>query len=876
MLPERLRLSAARPPAPAGAAAWLLALALVAGCAINPLPTPGGDGGGLIGRDVYSPGFDTGGSGGGGADAGPPLADAPQAPDAGPPPEDAVAPHDTAPGDVTPPPDVPAPDDTAGPDVSLPPLVVPFVPTPPAEPWRDAPFRQETNHTTNTVEPGLGPLVAVVWPPAAWDGWDRPTQVTPRGLVRHDAGGALGLVSIPEEDPGLLAALVAGDTVVLAGPRHVYRVTADGAVAAWPAPGDVTVRGLAPFAADMVLVLGAPRAGFLEPDAAPEWLEVPFISGTQPLTATTGAEGAGHVFVGATDGRVVGLRTEPLEPVCRWEVHAGVGAVRALVPAVSLPEPLDLIVVGDEGIRGVRVTGACPEPTAEVVHHPLFAADRVPLDTPRAAAATSDGGFVVATAGGAYRLVDRGPDPRTGDPALLEWRVYNQERWLPSEDVRGLLVEPDRADGRLWFATAGGLATVTAATVTLEEKLGPFVDRIVQRHDRDGAVADSHLPRRGDLASNIPWDSDNDGSWTSYWLVAECFRWKVTGDPAAKEHFDRSLDAMLRLRDLTGTDHFVARALIRKEGCLLDDCDDPDDGEWFTSADGEWWVKADTSNDEVIAHIFMMGPAHDLCADEDQKLRIRDHIAGIVGGIVDHGYQLVDLDGEVTTYGQFDPVYVNEHPAGRFGDGGVRSASILAGLTLAQYLTGDARFDAAKRYLIEEHHYDENTRREAEYPIRFGNSDGDEMATYAFFVLLHYETDPALRDVWLDGWRRQYAPLQKHQAAWWDAVNAVVGEPPALDFALRWLRLAPVDMIRWDVHNSHRHDLRIPDGYFDVNSGVRSDGLILPYDERRCDRWNTDQFRVDGGMGAVIEMDGADVLAPYWMLRYFGFVAPAE
>jgi len=29
-------------------------------------------------------------------------------------------------------------------------------------------------------------------------------------------------------------------------------------------------------------------------------------------------------------------------------------------------------------------------------------------------------------------------------------------------------------------------------------------------------------------------------------------------------------------------------------------------------------------------------------------------------------------------------------------------------------------------------------------------------------------------------------------------------------------------------------------------------------------------------MGAVIEMDGADVLAPYWMLRYYGFVAPAE
>jgi hypothetical protein len=59
-----------------------------------------------------------------------------------------------------------------------------------------------------------------------------------------------------------------------------------------------------------------------------------------------------------------------------------------------------------------------------------------------------------------------------------------------------------------------------------------------------------------------------------------------------------------------------------------------------------------------------------------------------------------------------------------------------------------------------------------------------------------------------------------------------------------------------------------------VNSGIRSDGLVLPYDERRCDRWNTDQYRVDGGMGAVIEMDGADVLAPYWMGRYYGFIVP--
>ena len=104
-------------------------------------------------------------------------------------------------------------------------------------------------------------------------------------------------------------------------------------------------------------------------------------------------------------------------------------------------------------------------------------------------------------------------------------------------------------------------------------------------------------------------------------------------------------------------------------------------------------------------------------------------------------------------------------------------------------------------------------------------------------------------------------------------VNAVVGGADSnieRDVA-RWLKLAPADMIRWDIHNSHRRDLvAAPKPYKD--GGMRSDGFIIPYDERRTDRWNTDQFRVDGGMGATIEMDGADVLAPYWMARYYGFI----
>jgi hypothetical protein len=335
---------------------------------------------------------------------------------------------------------------------------------------------------------------------------------------------------------------------------------------------------------------------------------------------------------------------------------------------------------------------------------------------------------------------------------------------------------------------------------------------------------------------------------------------------------------MLRLRDLTGTDHFLARAVIRKAGCKLDDCDNPDDGHWTTSPDGEWWVKGDTSNDEVIAHISMMGRAYDLCADEAEKVRIRKHVSAIVGGIMDHGWQLIDLDGEVTTYGQFDPAYVNDSIPGSFGDGGIRSVQIFASLSLAHYMTGEKRFLDGRRELMALHHYDENIERELEYPVRITGEDNDEMAVWSWWVLLGYENDDALHARWLAAWEKNWGlKYRDEQAAWWNNVHAYnTGAPQEAELikTLRWLRLAPVDMVRWNVLNSNRRDLVPAPEAFGEGKMQRSDGRIIPYDERACDRWNTDQFKVDGGHDGRLEMDGADVLDPYWMARYYGWIIP--
>lgn len=700
-------------------------------------------------------------------------------------------------------------------------------------PVRDVPFVQERNLLPAEGSADRAELVGLVWPPASFGAaWRRPLPITPRGLRATEAPRALDLGA------PLVAAAAHPTHLLLASRRHVYAVD-----------GEARVVATATVSAD---VLGVDEDGVVLTSSGALAFE-PGTGQLGPLSPGVRARARhGALACEVTDTTLRCARGEAAP-----EVHAlpaAVGRPRALGVDVALPAALRAVVFGDGGVAALGAEGW------EDV--PLLRAGRVPYTTIHGVVRLDDGSFVAFGPHGAQR-------PRPDG----EWRVYNAQRWIVSPDVRAVVEH----EGVLWLASTGGLSAVEATTTTLEQKLAPFVTRIVERHDRDGAVADSHLTTRGDLSTNIPWDSDNDGSWTSYWIRGECYRYKVTGDPAAKAHFDRSLDAMLALRDLTGTDHFVARAVIRKAGCRLDDCDAPDDGQWFTSPDGQWWVKGDTSNDEVVAHMSIMGMAYDVCADEAQKVRIRAHVAGIVRGIVEHGWQLVDLDGLVTTYGQYDPAYAKVSLPGMLGDGGVRALELLSSLTLAHYLTGDVYFYDAKRRLIDEHGYDTMTEGELDYPFRKTNMDNDEMAVWSWMLLLRYESDPALHARWLGAWEHNWRrKFVQQQGAWWILVHAYVGgaEVP-LEQALRWLVRAPVDMVRWNVVNSPRRDLVEADPEWFDNGVLRSDGLIIPYEERPLDRWNTHQFRADSEtFDGRVEMDGADVLEPYWKARYYGWITP--
>ena len=79
-----------------------------------------------------------------------------------------------------------------------------------------------------------------------------------------------------------------------------------------------------------------------------------------------------------------------------------------------------------------------------------------------------------------------------------------------------------------------------------------------------------------------------------------------------------------------------------------------------------------------------------------------------------------------------------------------------------------------------------------------------------------------------------------------------------------------MDLIKWSVKNSHRHD--VPLDPAKDRFGRLQTTRLLPPDERRVMKWNSNPFQLDDDGGGRGEDDGAFFLPPYRMGRYHEFL----
>ncbi len=446
--------------------------------------------------------------------------------------------------------------------------------------------------------------------------------------------------------------------------------------------------------------------------------------------------------------------------------------------------------------------------------------------------------------------------------ALLKrgrWKYFASKRWLPSDRVNDILPV---AQGEALVATAEGVSRLRARRMTLEQKALYYQANVRKYHTRMGYVTKRALSVPGDLASGRVNISDNDGLWTSLYIAAEAFRYGATSEEDAKANALESLNALMRLEEVTGIPGFPARA-IRVEG-------EPGFGdghpEWHRTPDGKLEWKGDTSSDEIDGHYFALTTYFDLVGGKGEKQRIASYAARLTDHIIEHGYFLVDHDGLPTTWGVWSPKKLNQDDRWR-AQRGLNSLEMLSYLRSAHHLTGRKKYLECYKELVEQEHYALNTVKQRQTVHGHQVWHDDRLAYLAYFPLLLYEDDPDTRQVYLLSLERTWRQLRGQRNSLWNIMTSVMtGEPHDLEAAINTLAEYPLDLIEWTVRNSNRSDI-VRDPHHPGQSLEP-----LPADERPITEWAANLHALDGGRDGRSALDGTWYLLPYWMARYYGLL----
>jgi len=466
----------------------------------------------------------------------------------------------------------------------------------------------------------------------------------------------------------------------------------------------------------------------------------------------------------------------------------------------------------------------------------------VPLREITASALSPDGEIWIGGPEGAAQFADD------------EWRCYWGPRWLPDNNV--LDIRFDSMD--VCLLTGKGWSRIARRTMSLDEKAAHYQELTEYQHERGGFIARSVvLPELHYRAT------DNDGLWTGIYAAAQAFRYATTSDPRAKDASDRSLRAMIELERVTGLPGFPARCIIRPE----EDGVVATDGEWQSSpvVPGVRW-KGDTSSDELSGHFFAYYICHNLTKNPlaaGAAARILDHL-------LRHGLRLVDADGQPTEWADFSPASLNRDPKWDH-EKGLNSLCILAYLQVGFEITGEERYRAMFRRLVDVHGYLRNAQRQKMMPPNEVNHSDDQLAFLAFYTLVHSLPEGNDRDLVLDSLARAYDIERSERCPLYNLVTltAMTDESGRRD-AIRTLEEWPWDLRDWECRNSHRLDVAFdaaPDRF-----GRQQLTRVLSPAERPVYRWNTNPYVPDGGGDGSLEEDGAAWLLAYWLGRYHDLV----
>lgn len=467
-----------------------------------------------------------------------------------------------------------------------------------------------------------------------------------------------------------------------------------------------------------------------------------------------------------------------------------------------------------------------------------------------------------------------------------KFNYYYGERWLPGNTVTAISAGANRT---VCILTNKGLGEIHFELMTLQEKALRYETQVRQRHIRYGFNCDVTQLQKGDLSTAQMGQRDSDNLWTSMYLVSQLFRYKVTGDPEARQNCLESFAAMQRLFSITNMPGFFARGFERR-GYQKFDAKAWDGGTtngWNHATDPQWDWRGTTSSDQTVGQMFSLTLLAELM-DGDVKKRAISLMDSLMTQIIRNDWYMIDVDGKPTLWGKWNPSYVNAFPA-NVGDRKINSSNIIGFLQAAYHFTGKPLYKQKAYELMQQHGYLENLLRPmsaignapkeasdwAKMLSEGWNHSDDEMYFLAYWCLYPYAFTPELKAKYRETIKDHWQAERPEKNGLWNLCYAMTGAKSFdLPETVWFLQEFPLDMIEWPLMNSHRKDIEhVPE-----NFRGQTTREVLPPDERPELKHNRNLFKLDRPGRVVSELSAGDsFLLPYWMGRYLGAIsAPVQ
>ncbi|HOV60849.1 MAG TPA: hypothetical protein PK349_07255 [Candidatus Hydrogenedentes bacterium] len=376
----------------------------------------------------------------------------------------------------------------------------------------------------------------------------------------------------------------------------------------------------------------------------------------------------------------------------------------------------------------------------------------------------------------------------------------------------------------------------------------------------------------------IDYNMPDNAYMTGMYLASLCMKYKVTGDEADRRKAIESLDALLRLCEVTGEPGLLARAFWPVDRPMKDD------GVWRLSPDGRYKWRGDVSTDQVAGAMFGFYFAWNHVADPSARNRIGATTAAMVDRIERDGRRIRDVDGSFTRWGRYDP----EHVASREKMNALLYLQVLA--VAAQTSGRQDLVDLYRRCAIDEGYADlaVEARRLLDPSRRPGlvNHSDDVLLFLAYVPLLESERDPVLRGRYLASFRRFWLGNEKYPGVrpeanplYAFAAAAFLGETAAVEDGRQTLRLFPF-RIKWSSEVVAAYAAEFGFSETEPVSPQPSPGTPIPVDRRAkaWSAWVQDPYHAPWRDSFLYELEfnGHDYLLAYWFGRYLGLLASSE